>query len=68
MEFLAFCLVLDLILYILVQAVSEHALLQCVEHAAKPSCTLLQISKMLSVLIYMVVYMFKLNILDFHVL
>lgn len=48
MEFLAFCLVLDLILYILVQAVSEHALLQCVEHAAKPSCTLLQISKMLN--------------------
>lgn len=26
MEFLAFCLVLDLILYILVQAVSEHDL------------------------------------------
>lgn len=48
MEFLAFCLVLDLILYILVQAVGEHALLQVVEHAAKPSCTLLQISKMLN--------------------
>lgn len=37
MEFLAFCLVLDLILYILVQPVSEHALLQCFELAVKPS-------------------------------
>lgn len=37
MEFLAFSLVLDLILYILVQPVSEHALLQCFELAVKPS-------------------------------